>query len=306
MLKLKKTQKVYTLKLNYYKKIEKKNVIKALVTNIYIINMLSLYKERFYEIKKSNKYLNSFCKLILQNKCNYCFYIECLFKVYPVFDCFLIMFLELWLVDSKCARIVIDIIIKDNGWMTLIKILRNIDWSLDKQIIDEKYKGLYQSIVTRICNQLLHDWINREIINSELPIYFDYKEHVYIKFFGMFPNYRTIHYINFTKILFKTLKTKCKIEYRIVKKYYTNLLKYKIVDLHHRYDEAIFKKILEEFAYTTLNKTSVVQISVQQKYIQNLQTSNKCFVSNLCNLLYFCTRYKNLPIDVLNNIILLY
>ena len=303
-----------------------------LITNIYIgggesptytiINMQSLRKRILFEINKYKKYLNTFCKLILQNKFNYCFYIECLLKVYPLFDCFSIMFLELWLVDSKCARIVIDIIIKDNGWMTLIKILRNIDWSLDKQIIDEKYKGLYQSIVTRICNQLLHDWINREIINSELPIYFDYKEHVeyqvyeyipdtYIKFFGMFPNYRTIHYINFTKILFKTLKTKCKIEYRIVKKYYTNLLKYKIVDLHHRYlqsDEAIFKKILEEIANNTLNKTktSVVQISEQQKYIQNLQTSNKCFVSNLCNLLYFCTRYKNLPIDVLNNIILLY
>lgn len=279
--------------------------------------MLSLRKRIHFEINKYKKYLNSFCKLILQNKCNYCFYIECLLKVYPVFDCFLIMFLELWLVDSKCARIVIDIIIKDNGWMTLIKILRNIDWSLDKQIIDEKYKGLYQSIVTRICNQLLHDWINREIINSELPIYFDYKDnHVeyqvyeyildkYITFFDMISNYHTIDYINFSKILFKTLKTKCKIEYRIVKKYYTNLLKYKIVDLHHSYlqsDEGIFKKILEEIANNTLYKTSVVQISEQQK----LENQNKCFVKNLCNLLYFCTRYKNLPIGVLNNIILLY
>ena len=53
-------------------------------------------------------------------------------------------------------------------------LLRNINWSLDKQIIDEKYKGLYQSIITRICNQLLHNWINHEIINLKLPIYFDY------------------------------------------------------------------------------------------------------------------------------------
>ena len=59
--------------------------------------------------------------------------------------------LELWLVDSKHARIVIDIIIKKhkNCWITLIK-LRKISSSLDKQIIDEKYEGLYQSIVTRI------------------------------------------------------------------------------------------------------------------------------------------------------------
>jgi hypothetical protein len=125
------------------------------------------------------------------------------------------MFLELWLVDSKRARIVIDIIIKDNGWTTLIKLLKNINWSLEKQIIDEKYKGLYQSIVTRICNQLFHDWINREIINSELPIYFnnknnhvEYQVYEYIIFFDMNSSSHTIDYINFSKILFKTLKTK--------------------------------------------------------------------------------------------------
>lgn len=207
-------------------------------------------------------------------------------------------------------------LIKDNGWMMLIKLLRNIDQDLDKQNIDKKYKGLYQSIITRICNQLLHDWINHEIINLELPIYFDYKDnHVqyqvyeyisdkYIMFFDTISDSRTIDYINFSKILSKTLKTKCKIEYRIVKKYYTNLLdKYYIVDLHDTElpsDTNIFRKILKEIANKTLDKTSVVQTIDRER----LKNQNRCFVNNLCNLLYFCTLYKNLPTKVLNNIIL--
>jgi len=80
--------------------------------------------------------------------------------------------------------------------MTLIKLLRNIDWDLDKQNINKKYKGLYQSIVTRICNQLLYDWINHEIINSELPIYFDYNDnHV---------QYQVYKYISDKYIMFLT------------------------------------------------------------------------------------------------------
>ena len=163
---------------------------------------------------------------------------------------------------------------------------------------------------------MLHDWINHEIINLELPIYFDYKDnHVqyqvyeyisdkYIMFFDTISDSRTIDYINFSKILSKTLKTKCKIEYRIVKKYYTNLLdKYYIVDLHDTElpsDTNIFRKILKEIANKTLDKTSVVQTIDRER----LKNQNRCFVNNLCNLLYFCTLYKNLPTKVLNNIIL--
>ena len=50
-------------------------------------------------------------------------------------------------------------------------------------------------------------------------------------------------------------------------------------------DTNIFRKILKEIGNKTLDKTSVVETIDRER----LKNQNRCFVNNLCNLLYFCT-----------------